>query len=332
MRTRTTDTRFAAPVFRRFHARSLVGLCLAAAALLAGCTDAALTRDAQLGITTEAPGVKRVTFAIPGSKPSTTSEAIVILPSACEQPATATRPADAPHLRFSVVYLLHGYTGNQNNWYTRSNEAGKPLVDLADRYNLIIVLPDGKFSSWYLDAVPDAPDSADWQWETVITRYLVPAIDARFKTWHDPAGRGIAGLSMGGHGAIFLAARHPELFSVCGSMSGVMDLTHSRAKYDIANRIGSFEQYPQRWHGYSAGTQAESFAGRQTALFIDCGVSDGFIDENRTLHTRLIELDIPHDYIERPGGHSWPYWINALPYHMQFMADRLKPMGVEAKE
>ena len=64
------------------------------------------------------------------------------------------------------------------------------------------------------------------------------------------------------------------------------------------------------------------------AIFIDCGVDDFLITGNRELHHRLVYNGTPHDYIERPGGHSWEYWQNALPYHVLFFQKVFKSNGV----
>ena len=90
-------------------------------------------------------------------------------------------------------------------------EVGTSLSALADRWGMILVTPDGNRTSWYLDAPKDVPDSADWQYETAITKCAIPAVDAQYRTWAESAGRGVMGTSMGGHGALYLGARHPEL-------------------------------------------------------------------------------------------------------------------------
>ncbi len=280
------------------------------------------------------PQAEAIAFGIPGSAPKAESRAIVIVPrSYLEKPrrlaAGSTRPIDAEvtERRYPAVYLLHGYSGNCTDWYKRTKERNVSLGALADRFGVILVLPDGKFSSWYLDAMQEGEDSADWQWETVMTKRLVPEIDRRYRTWAEPAGRGIAGLSMGGHGALYLAARHPELFSACGGMSGVMDLTNTSARYDLSKRLGPFEENKERWVEHSVLTQAEKFAGRKVGVMIDCGIEDRFYPDHKALHAKLLELKVPHDSVERPGGHTWDYWVNALPYHLQFLGDRLKPAG-----
>lgn len=280
--------------------------------------------------TMDDPFAEVITFRVPSADGQAVSRAIVVVPGDYHrrrlQPAGTGVPAALE--RFPVIYVLHGFSGNYTNWYVRMRSAGRPLSILADRHRAILVLPDGKFSSWYLDAADDVPDSADWQWETAMTRHLVPEIDRRYRIWAEPAGRGITGLSMGGHGALYLAARHPDLFAACGAMSGVMDLTGTTRPYDLARRLGPMEEHRERWVEHSMLNQAEAFAGREVGVLIDCGRDDVFFPDHQALRDRLVELEVPHDYIERPGGHTWDYWVNALPYHVQFLADRLRPAGV----
>lgn len=210
---------------------------------------------------------------------------------------------------FPVVYLLHGYSGNYLNWSQKTD-----LGALSDQYEFMLVCPDGGYNSWYLDSPLDSSS----QYETHIIGEVIPFIDSTYRTVTDRRGRAITGLSMGGQGALYLAVRHPELFVAAGSMSGGLDLTYSTVKWEIAQKLGSYEKYPRRWREHSVVNMAHLFQGRSLTLFIDCGVDDIFIQVNRQLHQRLLEADVPHVYIERPGGHSWEYWVNALPYHLLF--------------
>jgi len=56
-------------------------------------------------------------------------------------------------------------------------------------------------------------------------------------------------------------------------------------------------------------------------LVIDCGTEDFFFKVNENLHQQLLYRNIPHDYIVRPGNHTWPYWTNAVKYQLLFMRD-----------
>lgn len=83
----------------------------------------------------------------------------------------------------------------------------------------------------------------------------------------------------------------------------------------------------ERWTAHSVVTQAAKLAGRPTGIFFEYGLDDPSIEMNRRLHRKLPGLKFPHGYCERPGPHTCEYCVAALPYHLQFLADRLKPAG-----
>ncbi len=275
-------------------------------------------------VPTDHPCVKVITYAVPGTDPECLSRAVVIVPRAY----LAEEQEGGPCRRWPVVYMLHGYGANYTRYWDMFSQAGKTLDTLADRYGLILVTPDGNRASWYLDAPADVPDAQNWQYETLITQVAIREVDNRYRTWSEPAGRGITGISMGGHGAMYLAARHPELFGACTSLSGVFKLTDTTNPRELAKRLGSLEENRLRWIEHNVLTQAEKFVGQSTAILFDCGWDDPFIADNRELHFKLMMLHVPHDYIERPGSHRPAYWTNALAYHLQFLADHLKPAGI----
>src|SRR3954467_1022161 len=106
---------------------------------------------------------------------------------------------------YPVLYLLHGGTGSFRDWLTKTPD--KTLLHrLADQYNLIIVTPDGGPTSYYFDSPLDKTS----QYETFIAKELMEKIDGSYRTVKDRKGRVIAGLSMGGHGAMYIASQHPD--------------------------------------------------------------------------------------------------------------------------
>ncbi|MEL7117846.1 MAG: alpha/beta hydrolase family protein [Bacteroidota bacterium] len=212
--------------------------------------------------------------------------------------------------QYPVVYLLHGYGGDHGGWYTLVPE----LQDLATIYRVLIVCPDGNVDSWYLDS----PIDSSYQYETFITKYLIPSIDRNLPTVNSPKGRAISGLSMGGHGALYLAARHPDLFGAAGSMSGGLDLRPFPDNWNISERIGSIDEFPDRWDAASVVNYDTAFANNQQALIIDCGIDDFFFEVNEQMHERLTQLGVAHDYTTRPGEHNWEYWRNAVQYQLLF--------------
>ena len=211
---------------------------------------------------------------------------------------------------YPVVYILHGYSDNYAKWV----KTVPALKTLSTEYQLIIVCPDGGYSSWYFDS----PVDSSFQYETFITKDLLQYVDNHYSTIPDRSSRAITGLSMGGHGALYLAIRNPNLFAHAGSMSGGVDLSASTKKYDIAKRIGSYETHPEEWNSRSVINMVDFLKNKELDMIIDCGVSDFFHDINANLHHKLLALKIDHDYIERPGEHNWLYWDNSIRYQMLF--------------
>jgi S-formylglutathione hydrolase FrmB len=211
---------------------------------------------------------------------------------------------------FPVVYLLHGYSGNFSNWITRVPQ----LKDYADKYQLLIVCPEGEYSSWYVDS----PVDSAFRFETYVGKEVPAYIDANFKTIKNRNARAIAGLSMGGHGALFIAFRNASKFGACGSMSGVMDIGMASNSYDLSKRIGDTIKFKENWTTYSVMHVIESYPKDSLAILFDCGIEDRFYRINQQLHQKMLARKIPHDYIERPGKHDWPYWRNAVQYQLLF--------------
>ncbi len=232
-------------------------------------------------------------------------------------------------LNYPVVYLLHGAYGHFQDWLKKT--PNKNLVTtLADQYNLIIVLPEGETFSFYLDS----PISKESQFETFITQEVIQKVDANYRTIATNKGRVITGLSMGGHGALYLSSKHPELFCAAGSMSGAVDMSTifnpdnlERMKPLITPILGTEISSAEVLEKYAVLGKIEVIKNNKLPLIIDCGVDDFLIENNRELHRRLVYNKIPHDYTERPGAHTWEYWENALPYHILFFETIFKGNG-----
>lgn len=211
--------------------------------------------------------------------------------------------------RFPVIYLLHGYSGNYENWISKV----PGLKDYADEYNFIIVCPDGAYSSWYFDS----PVDTNSRYKTYIGIEVPGYIDSAYPTIPKRNARAIAGLSMGGHGAIYLAWNFPETFGAAGSMSGAVDLMPWKSKYGLEKVLGDTTAN-NSFYNYSVVNVVKEAAVKFPELIIDCGIDDPFINDNRLLHSELISLKISHDYIERPGKHNWAYWQNSVSFQLLF--------------
>lgn len=214
---------------------------------------------------------------------------------------------------FSVLYLLHGAGGDYTNWLTKVPE----LSEYADTYNMIIVCPDGGSTSWYIDS----PVDKNMKYETYISQELVSTIDEKYNTLKKSSARAITGLSMGGHGAFYLSFRHQDIWGAAGSMSGGLDFRPFPENWELHKRLGNYSEHKNNWEDNTVINLLYLLKGDNLKLIFDCGIDDFFYDGNKRLHDKLLERNIPHDYIERPGKHNWNYWTNAIKYQLVYFND-----------
>ena len=212
---------------------------------------------------------------------------------------------------FPVVYLLHGWSGAYHDWFRK-----EPLLpDYADKYNMIIVTPEGEYASWYLNAKEDIPS----HFETYIANEVPAFIEKNFRIKKDNHYHAITGLSMGGHGAMHIAINHPDKFGHMGSMSGVLDLKATHLIESIEKLIGPNVDENKNWRDLSVIFQLEEIDRENPpSIIFDCGLEDKYIVVNRNVNKKLTELGIPHQFNEEAGGHSWEYWKKMLPAHLEF--------------
>ena len=211
---------------------------------------------------------------------------------------------------YNVLYLLHGVFGNHQDWVTKD----EGIASLADQFNIIIVCPDGGFNSWYFDS----PIQPEMRYETYVSKELISAIDQAYKTTPNKGARAIAGLSMGGHGAFYLAFRNQGVWGAAGSMSGGLDIRPFPSNWSMSERLGSYSENKSNWETNTVINLVHLLDGKGLKLIFDCGVDDFFYGVNKKMHELLIERNIPHDYTERHGKHNWEYWTNSIKYQMLF--------------
>lgn len=213
--------------------------------------------------------------------------------------------------RYPVLYLLHGWSGNYSGWLSDAPQ----LLHHADQYQMLIVCPDGGYDSWYLDS----PVDSAVRYDTHIAREVVQYIDYYYYTRREPAGRAVAGLSMGGHGALSLAIKHPDVFGAAGSMAGGVDLRPwKKNNWDLEGVLGNPIDHWENWEQNSVVNLVARLQQIQMPLIIDCGTGDFFIEGNRELHRRLLDMKYPHEYTERPGEHNDAYWGRAVDFQVLF--------------
>jgi len=227
--------------------------------------------------------------------------------------------------RYPVLYLLHGWDGHYTDWLTRTN-----VADYAAQYRMIIVLPEGN-NSWYVDGATGVND----KYESYILKELMPDVDTRYRTIQSRYGRAVAGLSMGGYGAIKLGLKYPATFAFAGSVSGAFGVTrYTEKEMGGANLkpfmktfgpVGSETRKANDVFEIARGLSAARVASLPYFYF-DCGTEDAaqHFNPNRELSELFLEKKIPHEYRELPGNHSWQYWDQQIPVVLEIAAEKLR--------
>jgi S-formylglutathione hydrolase FrmB len=218
-------------------------------------------------------------------------------------------------IRYPVLYLLHGWNGDYNSWIYQT-----ALEQYAEEYQMIVITPEGG-NGWYTDSATVSSD----QYETYVMNELIADVDGRFRTIADRTGRSIAGISMGGYGALKLGFKHPQKFSLAASLSGALDATTRTDDPSIMQAFGEIESSIRKTNDLPRLAR-EFPADRKSLLpyfYMDCGTDDPWSGSNREFAALLLERKIVHEYRQLPGNHVWTYWNRQLREVMRLAADRM---------
>lgn len=271
--------------------------------------------------------------------------------------------------RFPVVYYLHGLGGDEWNWVRmgRLPQVADSLA-AAGRGEVIVVMPDGDDGWWTTwNTLGDqrrcladrarteraASYCVPWpHYDDYVARDLVSHVDARWRTMPERAHRGIAGLSMGGLGAVSLALAYPDVFAVAASHSGVLspsligrDMTGARRFARTADEMRvrwpslwptvapALGRDPAAWRARDpaallrrARRRAASGSATLPAIHVDVGTGDAFLEQNRAFREAMeSEALAPGAFVYRewPGAHDWSYWRAHVGESLAWIASRL---------
>ncbi len=223
----------------------------------------------------------------------------IILPGDYAAPASSAR-------RYPVLYLLHGYTDHYPAWvsYTR-------ITEYARGYEEIIVMPEGD-DGFYTNNYADPKLG----WEDFLIRDLIPYVDGHYRTVVARQGRAVAGLSMGGYGAMKLGLKYPQLFAAAASLSGALasarpewlESLHEDGIRKVIEADFGPSDNPARVSNDPFELVKKISLSQLPQLYFSVGESDRLIEDNRKFARLLAELKIPYQYREVPGPHEWPVW------------------------
>lgn len=217
-------------------------------------------------------------------------------------------PKIGPNERLPVLYLLHGANSGPVEIMERSD-----VVRLSSASHLITVIPDGEFSYF-----TNAKHKRNARWEDAVTQELTSDVETRFPVLRGREHRGVAGISMGGYGAVKLALKHPELYAFAGSMSGALDITQ---------RYASLRRWAQTWRIWrifgvrlSARRDEDVFdllegakEVKNATWFESCGKDDPLLGVNERFAHQLRVRGAKPQSVTTSGGHDWRSWNTAMP-------------------
>lgn len=152
--------------------------------------------------------------------------------------------------------------------------------------------------------------------ESYIIDELVPWVDSLFCTISEREARAITGLSMGGHGALWLAMRHQDVFGNAGSTSGGVDFTPWHDSWRIPERLGPYDE--DVWRHYTVMYIAQSLEPGSLNIIMDCGTEDFFYDVNNALDSLLTSRGVAHTYLTSHGVHNSAYWHRSIVPQVDF--------------
>jgi putative tributyrin esterase len=200
--------------------------------------------------------------------------------------------------KFSVLYLLHGAWGKHSDWNLLSGVAA-----YAKDLPLIIVMPDSNGNGWYQDSIGLG------NWQQFFEKELMPQIEQQFRTINSREGRALTGLSMGGYGAWKIGLDNPKKFCAVASLSGALTWGEGDVNTPGLSAMAKSLFPMDTQKRYASGALWPRLIKKNIpALYFDCGKDDFLVQANRSVERRLLENNIPYEYAEFDGAHTWPYW------------------------
>lgn len=249
----------------------------------------------------------------------------IYLPDAYDSKTETANSKTANCQRFPVLYLLHGASGDENDWLVKGGiESTLDRLIKAGTIPPIVVVMPGHRGMWWVDANAE-------QAETVLLKELIPTIEQQFRVFDQRTGRAVAGLSAGGYGTVRLTLRHPELFVVGAALSPAIyqplpPETSSARKNPPFQRDGAFDPDTWKalnWPNFIKVYEAQSL---RVPLYINSGDHDRFgialqgaifFDEMRRIQPNAVVYRVVG------GDHEWAVWKETIGDALEYMSARL---------
>ena len=232
---------------------------------------------------------------------------------------------------YPVTYLLHGHGDADDGWiqFGEINRLADKAIADGTIPPMIIVTPDG-FKSYYINAA-----DGTLSYEDFFIKELIPHIEKTYKVKSEKRYRGIAGLSMGGYGALIYALKYPKLFAAVAPLSAVVwnDSDISLVADNMYNslfatadkkNVKGIDRINSAWLQNSPLRLIETKSIEELSsvkYWIDCGDDDYLSVGNANLHIAMTNKKVPHEFRVRDGAHNWTYWRTGIIEALSFIGN-----------
>jgi len=213
-----------------------------------------------------------------------------------------------------ILYLLHGLSDDCTAWCRRTR-----IYDYAEKNNFMVVMPEVQ-RSFYSDMTHGS------KYFTYVTEELPQICERLFNIKHTRENTFVAGLSMGGYGAVKCGLSRPDFYAAVACFSGAVDMK-SRVEStkdvdpppfpEMKAILGENLAFPDNADLFHLATNTAKLSTKPKML-ITCGDADFLLEDNHRFNAHLNALNYGHIYKEWPGEHTWPFWEECLPMAFEF--------------
>lgn len=224
--------------------------------------------------------------------------------------------------KFPVLYLLHGLSGNHTQWVRYSN-----IERYAEKKGIAVVMPEMD-NSYYTD------NAYSGHYYTYLTEELPAVMQRLFPISGDPAKRYVAGLSMGGYGALLAGLGRPDLYAACATLSGrtgfmergegmITGAAHSKWVKQVFGENNEFYDQDKHEPCHMLRELAAAKASLPR-LFVACGTEDDMYTDTTHFRDVAASLGVDMTYWEAPGVHDWDFWDEAIKHVLAWLPDSVR--------
>lgn len=231
---------------------------------------------------------------------------------------------------YPVLYLLHGFSDDETGWtqFGSVQHIADQAIASGKATEMVIVMPDAGVS-WYVNN-----HDGKMQYEDFFIKELIPHIEMEYRVRAKRQFRAVAGLSMGGFGAMVYGLKYPDIFASCAPLSAgfftdeqIVNMPEDRWAHLLGQPFNGELRGEDRLEGNYKNYHYEELIRRYmdqkntVKFYIDCGDDDFLVLGNMALKGALTKAQVDHQFRMRDGGHSWSYWRSALPKVLSFISD-----------